>query len=244
MSGSLDPNRNVAQPGPAPEVEVRERLLIAASEVFARKGYAATSVNEIVAAAGVTKPVLYYYFQSKAGIYQALLEQAYRKFENIVQATLDHRGTVTERLLTLSARVCQLSEEHQAVVRLIHAIFYGPPQGAPFFDFEQFHNRLQNSFLTLVEEGIRTGELPPVNPADLTWAVLGMVSTRIECMLAPQCNLVLDQEGLNRVVRLILAGVQALGNQAAPLAGSGPDGSGAGCQALPESPIDKEKRHE
>ena len=46
-------------------VEARERLLSGATELFASKGYAATTVREIVERAGVTKPVLYYYFRSK-----------------------------------------------------------------------------------------------------------------------------------------------------------------------------------
>ena len=43
--------------------------LSAARELFARKGYSGTSVREIVAAADVTKPVLYYYFRNKEGLY-------------------------------------------------------------------------------------------------------------------------------------------------------------------------------
>ena len=60
---------------------VRERLLTGATELFTRKGYAATTVREIVAAAGVTKPVLYYYFRNKEGIYLELIRGAFAKFE-------------------------------------------------------------------------------------------------------------------------------------------------------------------
>ena len=42
----------------------RERLLETATELFAEKGYAGASVREIVEKAGVSKPVLYYYFKS------------------------------------------------------------------------------------------------------------------------------------------------------------------------------------
>jgi AcrR family transcriptional regulator len=59
----------------APDEGARHRLLVAATRLFARTGYAATSVREIVEAAGVTKPVLYYYFQSKEGLYLAILEE-------------------------------------------------------------------------------------------------------------------------------------------------------------------------
>ena len=42
------------------EQKNKERILIAAATLFANKGYAGTSVREIVEAAGVTKPTLYY----------------------------------------------------------------------------------------------------------------------------------------------------------------------------------------
>jgi AcrR family transcriptional regulator len=44
-----------------------------AAKLFAERGYDATSVREIVEAAGVAKPTLYYYFRSKEGLAQALV---------------------------------------------------------------------------------------------------------------------------------------------------------------------------
>ena len=58
------------------ESNSRERLLETATELFAEKGYAATSVREIVERAGVSKPVLYYYFKSKEGLFYAILDWA------------------------------------------------------------------------------------------------------------------------------------------------------------------------
>ena len=43
----------------------RERLLAAAAKLFAAKGYAATTVRDILRAAKVTAPVLYHHFGSK-----------------------------------------------------------------------------------------------------------------------------------------------------------------------------------
>ena len=41
---------------------------LAATRLFARRGFAATTVEDIVRAAGVTKPMLYRHFESKAGV--------------------------------------------------------------------------------------------------------------------------------------------------------------------------------
>jgi AcrR family transcriptional regulator len=51
---------------------LRERIFRAGLNAFANQGFVETSVDEIVATAGTTKPMLYYYFGSKAGLYQAI----------------------------------------------------------------------------------------------------------------------------------------------------------------------------
>ena len=58
------------------EPDARKSLFLAGINLFAEKGYASTSVREIVSSAGVTKPVLYYYFHSKEGMFQAILDWA------------------------------------------------------------------------------------------------------------------------------------------------------------------------
>ena len=65
------------------ESSVRKRLMDAAILLFTTRGYAATSVREIVEMAGVTKPALYYHFQSKEGIYLAILEDLERIYRVI-----------------------------------------------------------------------------------------------------------------------------------------------------------------
>ena len=55
---------------------------------FADRGYAGTSVQDIVDQAKVAKPMLYYYFESKAGLYQALIDNAHdERFRIISEAS-------------------------------------------------------------------------------------------------------------------------------------------------------------
>lgn len=64
---------------------VPQRLLAAATRLFAEKGYDRTSVQEIVEAAGVTKGALYHYFGSK----DDLLHEVYARVLRIQQERLD-----------------------------------------------------------------------------------------------------------------------------------------------------------
>lgn len=66
----------------------REQLLDVALTVFARQGYHGTSMNDVAEAAGVTKPVLYQHFDSKRGLYLALLDDVGNRLRtSIAKAT-------------------------------------------------------------------------------------------------------------------------------------------------------------
>jgi AcrR family transcriptional regulator len=54
----------------------REQILDVSVQVFARRGFHSTSMNDVADAAGVTKPVLYQHFESKQDLYLALLDEA------------------------------------------------------------------------------------------------------------------------------------------------------------------------
>jgi len=79
-----------------PQPDARERLLSAALVLFTQRSYAAASVREICAAAGVTKPVLYYYFKSKEGLYLELMEGANTQFEDTVAQLIAFPGCASD----------------------------------------------------------------------------------------------------------------------------------------------------
>ena len=52
----------------------RQQLVAVALELFARRGYRATTMDDIAEAAGVTKPLLYQHFSSKRALYLELVD--------------------------------------------------------------------------------------------------------------------------------------------------------------------------
>ncbi|MFI5490655.1 TetR/AcrR family transcriptional regulator [Micromonospora echinaurantiaca] len=58
-----------------PRAQRREQILAAATEAFARSGFAATGLDEIATEAGITRVILYRHFDSKTDLYQAVLDR-------------------------------------------------------------------------------------------------------------------------------------------------------------------------
>ena len=188
------------------EDSARGRLMTAAISLFARKGYAATTVREIVEAARVTKPVLYYHFGSKEGIFLVMMREALAEFEATTDATLKTGGTIAERILLFLDATVQLILEHIDVMRVVDAIYYGPPQGAPHFAFEQIHTRFMDTLTGLVREGMASGELRPGDPEDVAWAIVGAFEVvRGMSLCHPEMDF--GRERLARLVRVVFDGV-------------------------------------
>jgi AcrR family transcriptional regulator len=58
-----------------PRAKRREQILTAATEAFARNGFASTGLDDIAAEAGITRVILYRHFDSKSELYQAVLDR-------------------------------------------------------------------------------------------------------------------------------------------------------------------------
>ena len=186
--------------------DARERLLSGATELFASKGYAATTVREIVERAGVTKPVLYYYFRSKEGIYLDLMREPFGRFTAVVEETLHTGVPARERLFRLCLMAYDIFAENIDTARVMYSIYYGPPQGAPFIDFDAYHRRFQEAVLQVLGEGIRNGDFRRVDPRDAMWAVIGALNVAMEVELChpPQS---LGRNGVRRVLEIVLEGI-------------------------------------
>jgi AcrR family transcriptional regulator len=185
---------------------VRQRLLAAALELFTRKGYAATTVREIVAAAGVSKPALYYYFANKEGIYLELMTSTYALFQGILSGLGECHGPARTRILRFATMIFDGFVDNIQVMRLIYAIFFGPPQGAPHFPHDQYFTVMLQVVADLVSEGVAAGEFREVEPGQVSWIVISCMNTVMEEQLCHHPPRV-DRARLLAMLDLVLTGI-------------------------------------
>ncbi|MBZ0158492.1 MAG: TetR/AcrR family transcriptional regulator [Alphaproteobacteria bacterium] len=197
------------------EHAARRRLLRAALELFMKKGYAATSVREIVDAAGLTKPVLYYYFGSKEGIYFELMREPFERLGDILDQATRQEGGFCEKIIRIFDLIFALFTERIGEARLMYSIYYGPPQGAPFIDFEAYHRKIREVILHLIKEGVARGEVNAANDReclDWMWVLIGALNVILEeqlCQAPPTMN----GEGLSRIVSLVIRGMGGMNHE-------------------------------
>jgi len=83
-----------------PLPERRAVIIEAAGRLFGERGYEATRLDQIAAAAGVTKPIVYRHFDSKGDLYLALLDRHRDDLAGFV-SSIPAEGSIEQRLQTV-----------------------------------------------------------------------------------------------------------------------------------------------
>ena len=190
-----------------PEGQNAKTLLIkVATSLFAEKGYASTSVREIVEQAGVTKPALYYYFKSKEGLFHAILEEAYSKLENLLEQQLETRGSFHDRIVAFSRQLFELGMTYRDLNRMAQNLMFGPPKGAPAYDFDRYRERTLHAIQAIYEAGVARNEVKESDPEEVAFLVFGLLSFcfNLDC-LHPETA---DPERPVRLLRMALRGLE------------------------------------
>ncbi|MFO7786085.1 MAG: TetR/AcrR family transcriptional regulator [Thermodesulfobacteriota bacterium] len=189
------------------EPEARKRLLEAATALFAERGYAGTSVQGIVVRAGVSKPVLYYYFKSKAGIFRAILDRAAQMQEDLLAEIMETPGTALDRFILIYRSIYEGVAEYPDLFRLIHNLLFGPPDAVPSYDLMGFHRRMLNAIQIIYGEGVSRREVIETESDEVAMLVMGLLDL---CFHHDQLlGGVPDPERPERLLRLAFRGLSA-----------------------------------
>ena len=192
------------------EQGIQERIREVATRLFCQKGYGATSVSEIVEHAGVTKPVLYYYFGSKAGLFKHIFEQHFGMLRDLVTKALQQPGTSREKILQLTADQFELCRKNFDGARLTISTVLGPEKGTPVVHFAELHRTHAELFCAILMEGIQRGEIRPIRVDEAGLAYIGMVNMFIMRQVSRR-QWSLDRGSAERLVELYFSGIASTG---------------------------------
>jgi TetR/AcrR family transcriptional repressor of nem operon len=163
----------------------KEKVIKVATQLFHKKGYQATTVDEILEASEITKSNFYYHFRSKEELALQTLEIRMREFKaKVISSTLGETSlSPKERLQRFYNRIIKFHRDLECK--------YGCPFGNPAIEMsdvnEKFRKRLRTFFKSwekaieeCVEDGVTKGEFHRnINPKLVAGLILAQVEGAI-----------------------------------------------------------------
>ncbi len=105
-------------------MDSRSALLRTALTLFSSRGYDAVGVQEIAAAAGITKPTLYHFFGSKQGLLEALFQGAATELDAAVAEACRYEGDLPRTLDRIAAAHIDFATAEPVAYRLELALYF------------------------------------------------------------------------------------------------------------------------
>jgi AcrR family transcriptional regulator len=148
---------------------------------FAQKGYSGTSVQDIISAVGISKPVLYYYFGSKLGLYHAVVHSAQDRCHRLMKAAAARGTDVPTQLVEILAALFGFAVENRELSRIVFSASFAPPDEAgpdPVREEKGWRNFLLVQ--AIMQRGVDEGRLDSRYSAmDLARQMYGVLSFEV-----------------------------------------------------------------
>ncbi len=177
----------------APRPSTAERILDAAEDLFAEKGYSATSLSDVADRVGIRSPSLYNHFRNKEALYLAVLERLLAEFSRPLQEMARSPQLDQEMVLRWLETVVRQHHANPNLARLLqHAALSGGPNTNELIE-QLFRPMFRPSEPPLDENGedwgvfYRQGMRP--------WAVMGFNNLVMSYVtMAPMYRDLLDRD--------------------------------------------------
>jgi TetR/AcrR family transcriptional regulator len=185
----------------------RETILNTALKLFARKGYAGSTIREICQAAGVTKPVLYYHFRCKEHLYQELMMDIFNQTRKNLLRLSQFRGSLRERLILYVSSELRNCRKDPDNIRLLFRMMFSPEGEYPYFNFIEEFKRERKIIAGFIRESRKSERKS--DPELVSTALMGlMLMVILEYLFTGRRTL--TRSNAERLVDLLLPSSGAL----------------------------------
>jgi len=152
--------------------ERRSQILASALAVFSQKGFHVSSVSDVASHAGVSQGTIYWYFDSKEELFDAAIMEYFADFGTEMTSALEGGGTASEKLRALAKNMDRfVAEAQQVLVAFLSYWASGQGQQKSAQLWIEVLREYADYMVTVIEEGISTGEFKEVDARGLVWAM-------------------------------------------------------------------------
>lgn len=129
-----------------------KHILKTATRLFSEKGFDAVGVQEIVDKSGITKPTLYYYFKSKTGLLESIINQNESVHIQILEKSAVYEHNFFDSLLKILKAEIDYAERNSDYFRFRINLLNSPEESESFTAFFPFAKKIENLFLEFFKD--------------------------------------------------------------------------------------------
>lgn len=180
----------------------RDEIVIAASKVFAEKGFSKATMDDIALECGVSKGTLYLYFSSKNALIGALYAYEMSLYMQAVSLAAHHEGTPPEKVYKFLRFVETTFREQEALVKLMPELIMYIAQNPSLMEMEKtITSTTLNLLQDILEEGIRDGYFRQLDAGAAATTILGATSgVLLQSYFNPELSLKLSLDYLSEFI--------------------------------------------
>jgi len=151
--------------------KVRRKIIDAASTLYAKKGFRATSIEEISEMAGVSLPVTYHYVKKKSEIMRMIMEDVLRIFQESLTKEIKGIDDPEEKLAIATILYFRVVDQQREKALLIYQKSSSLDKGSKS-RVMQLEVKVSEIFGKIIDEGIKTGIFREVDVDLMSYSII------------------------------------------------------------------------
>lgn len=167
-------------------MDTKQRILSASLELFASKGYAGTSMNDIISKVGISKGSVYWHFKSKEEIFVKVLTDSYREWIDLVNSELKNLSDPIEKLRKYGGLF--IATVDMPVWRISPETYWNEFDEENQKILDECFSLDDNIIMGIFEEAIAEGMLTFDNAERLTWIYISSLEGMFEKVIISYKN--------------------------------------------------------
>ena len=140
----------------------QDRILEGALSVFKEKGLEGATMDQIASAAGFGKATLYYYFKSKEEVLSAILVDGWQNIWESLEPVIAEEGSPRKTFVNVLIKIAENAQNRPGLFEFL----FNVPKAIKLDEqpWKDYQHKLYAIIQGLLEDGVKQGEFPKVDP--------------------------------------------------------------------------------
>ena len=157
--------------------KTKRKIFETSMKLFAKKGYEATSIEEITATVGVAKGTLYYHFSSKEEIFNFLVEEGIKLLQNSIDIKTSRFQNHLDKIKAIILIQIKVVVKYEDLIKILLSQFWGNETRNQ--KCQKLISEYINKIEQIVEKGIQKKEIIKADSKIIASEIYGLIASSL-----------------------------------------------------------------